>query len=245
MKRLKEELLRKFLLFIFFIDFEQRFLQALTRCFARVRCIGFVAISLSFRKEMAKEREPKALMPFGNPQRANVASLSLRSCLHKVIQLQPLYWRFKEKRQYGSRTHDASAKTFAFYYAPCGRKNEMSFSCFTLKSGNTKGDPRGNVLVHFLGDFFVERQRSYIHTGTANAHEVQCERQKENPFKIKSVTPNIVYISPLICREKYHKKQYNDDRSLYIPLKGRYLLCFPIKTKLYPYKSASTTYSPA
>ena len=158
MKRLKEELLRKFLLFIFFIDFEQRFLQALTRCFARVRCIGFVAISLSFHKEMAKEREPKALMPFGNPQRANVASLSLRSCLHKVIQLQPLYWRFKEKRQYGSRTHDASAKTFAFYYAPCGRKkwNKNGFLPLPLVVASRRAmHKKWNVFLLFC---FEERQ---------------------------------------------------------------------------------------
>jgi hypothetical protein len=32
------------------------------------------AISLSFHKEMAKEKEPKGLMPFGFPQRANVAA---------------------------------------------------------------------------------------------------------------------------------------------------------------------------
>jgi hypothetical protein len=30
---------------------------------------GMNAISLSFHKEMAKEKEPKGLMPFGNPER--------------------------------------------------------------------------------------------------------------------------------------------------------------------------------
>jgi len=62
------------------------------------------AISLSFHKEMAKEKEPKGLMPFGYPQRANVAALSLRSCLREGLHLQLLRWRFKEKRQHGSRT---------------------------------------------------------------------------------------------------------------------------------------------
>jgi len=33
------------------------------------RAVRLNAISLSFHKEMAKEREPKGLMPFGNPQR--------------------------------------------------------------------------------------------------------------------------------------------------------------------------------
>jgi hypothetical protein len=33
------------------------------------RAVRLNAISLSFHKEMAKEREPKGLMPFGYPQR--------------------------------------------------------------------------------------------------------------------------------------------------------------------------------
>ena len=33
------------------------------------RAVRLNAISLSFHKEMAKEREPKGLMPFGNPHR--------------------------------------------------------------------------------------------------------------------------------------------------------------------------------
>ena len=42
-------------------------LLTLTLHFVRVRCAGWVAISLSFHKEMAKEKEPKGLEPFGNP----------------------------------------------------------------------------------------------------------------------------------------------------------------------------------
>jgi hypothetical protein len=40
-----------------------------------VRCAGLDAISLSFHKEMAKERELKGLMPLRNPQ-AFILSLS-------------------------------------------------------------------------------------------------------------------------------------------------------------------------
>ena len=68
------------------------------------------AISLSFHKEMAKEKEPTGLMPFGNPQRANVAALSLRSYLREGKRLQLLRWRFKEKRQHGSRTQAKKKK---------------------------------------------------------------------------------------------------------------------------------------
>ena len=82
------------------------------------RAVRLNAISLSFHKEMAKEREPKGLMPFGFPQRANVASLSLRSYLREGLQFQLLRWRFKEKRQHGSRTRCAKAKTFAICDAP-------------------------------------------------------------------------------------------------------------------------------
>ena len=37
---------------------------------SRVRCAGIDAISLLFHKEMAKEREPRGLMPLGTPWRA-------------------------------------------------------------------------------------------------------------------------------------------------------------------------------
>ena len=49
-------------------------LLLLTRVQLTRRAVRLNAISLSFHKEMAKEREPKGLMPFGNPQRANVAT---------------------------------------------------------------------------------------------------------------------------------------------------------------------------
>jgi len=49
-------------------------------------------------------------MPFGYPQRANVAALSLRSYLRGVEHIQLLRWRFKEKRQHGSRTQAKQKK---------------------------------------------------------------------------------------------------------------------------------------
>jgi|GEM_PF-2396155 len=57
-------------------------------------------------------------MPFGFPQRANVASLSLRSYLRKVIRLQTLRRCFKEKHRHGRRTQDVIAIIFALCNEP-------------------------------------------------------------------------------------------------------------------------------
>ena len=57
-------------------------------------------------------------MPLRTPQRANVATLSLRSCLREVLHLQILRRCFKEKHRHGRRTRQAKEKVFAICDAP-------------------------------------------------------------------------------------------------------------------------------
>ena len=57
----------------------------------------FDAISLSLNKEMAKENQPRGLIPLGTPERANVAALSLRSYLREGEHIQTLRPRFDGK----------------------------------------------------------------------------------------------------------------------------------------------------
>ncbi|MBR5798184.1 MAG: hypothetical protein IKY29_04455, partial [Clostridia bacterium] len=78
----------------------------------------FDAISLSFHKEMAKEREPKALPLETVCARANDAALSLCSCLREVVYFQTLRSHFKEKCERGRRPHQAKASLFAAFNAP-------------------------------------------------------------------------------------------------------------------------------
>ena len=46
------------------------FFYGRSHCACGTRERNFCAISLSLNKEMAKENQPKGLMPFENPQRA-------------------------------------------------------------------------------------------------------------------------------------------------------------------------------
>jgi hypothetical protein len=48
--------------------------RTLALCLRHALADGIDAISLSLNKEMAKENQPKGLMPFGNPQRKNGAA---------------------------------------------------------------------------------------------------------------------------------------------------------------------------
>ena len=57
-------------------------------------------------------------MPLRTPQRANVAALSLRSCLREVLHLQILRRCFQEKHRHGRRTRQAKEKVFAICGAP-------------------------------------------------------------------------------------------------------------------------------
>ena len=77
------------------------------------RCAGMDAISLSFHKEMAKEREPRGLIPLGTPQRANDVSLPLHSCLREVLKIQLLRLQVKETCKHESGTDFALAKSFS------------------------------------------------------------------------------------------------------------------------------------
>jgi len=54
------------------------------------------ALSLSLNKERAKERQPKGLVPFGNPQCEKVAALSLCSSFRKSRQFQRLRLQVKK-----------------------------------------------------------------------------------------------------------------------------------------------------
>jgi len=56
------------------------------------------------RKRGRKHCAPKGLMPFGFPQRANVAALSLRSCLREGLHLQLLRLQVKETCKHERRT---------------------------------------------------------------------------------------------------------------------------------------------
>ena len=79
------------------------------------------AISLSFHKEMAKEREPKGLMPFGFPQCvfAGAASSAAR---RKNRHLQLLRLQVKETCKHGSRSDVAFAKDDSYCISPCDRR---------------------------------------------------------------------------------------------------------------------------
>jgi len=69
------------------------------------RCAeSIIAISLSLNKEMAKENQPRGLIPLGTPQRKKVAALSLCSSFCETKQIQPLRWRFDIKTPTG-KTH--------------------------------------------------------------------------------------------------------------------------------------------
>ena len=80
--------------------------------------LRFDAISLSFHKGMAKEREPKALPLETVCARANDAALSLCSCLREMVYFQTLRSHFKEKCERGRRPHQAKASLFAAFNAP-------------------------------------------------------------------------------------------------------------------------------
>ena len=68
------------------------------------------AISLSFHKEMAKEKEPKGLMPFGFPQRANMSGVTTQRRLREGLHLQLLRLQVKETCKHGSRTQAKKQK---------------------------------------------------------------------------------------------------------------------------------------
>ncbi|MBE6661403.1 MAG: hypothetical protein E7605_08400 [Ruminococcaceae bacterium] len=93
----------------------------------------------------------------------------------------------------------------------------MSFSPPLFEERHGKGDPRGNVLVSFLGYFFVERQRS--NTQNRNSERVpqaQCERQKKKQSEILTTFPtaspscarSVKAKMPFLCRftKKWRKK---------------------------------------
>jgi hypothetical protein len=77
------------------LDFKE-FSYGRAPSFARALC-WFDAISLSLNKEMAKENQPRGLIPLGTPERANVAALSLRSYLREGEHIQTLRPRFDGK----------------------------------------------------------------------------------------------------------------------------------------------------
>ena len=66
------------------------------RCACAV--LFFDAISLSLNKEMAKENQPRGLIPLGTPEREKVAALSLCSSFREVLKIQHLRARVKETR---------------------------------------------------------------------------------------------------------------------------------------------------
>ena len=53
------------------------------------------------RQRMNQESAPKGLMPFGFPQRANIATLSLRSYLREILHFQLLRLQVKETCKHG------------------------------------------------------------------------------------------------------------------------------------------------
>jgi len=62
------------------------------------------------RQRMNQESAPKGLMPFGFPQRANIATLSLRSYLREILHFQLLRLQVKETCKHGSSTQIAKQK---------------------------------------------------------------------------------------------------------------------------------------
>ena len=79
---------------------------------------GGARIVLFAARQKGRKNAPKGLMPFGFPQRANVAALSLRSCLREVLHLQILRRCFKGKHRHRRRTRQAKEKVFAICDAP-------------------------------------------------------------------------------------------------------------------------------
>jgi hypothetical protein len=67
---------------------------------------------------MAKENQPKGLMPFGFPQCEKVAALSLCSSFRENKQIQILRWRFDRKTPTRKAHASAQAKDFANCDAP-------------------------------------------------------------------------------------------------------------------------------
>ena len=71
------------------INFKQLLLRTLTLCLRHAladnRCLFF-----ALPQRIGEEKALKGLMPLRNPQRANDAALSLRSCLREVEHIQTL-----------------------------------------------------------------------------------------------------------------------------------------------------------
>ena len=79
------------------------------------------AISLSFHKEMAKEKEPKGRMPFGFPQCAVAGEINL-AARRKSRQLQILRLQVKKTCKHGSRSDSALTNDVSFCLVPCDRR---------------------------------------------------------------------------------------------------------------------------
>ena len=161
------------------------------------RAVRMDAISLSFHKEMAKEKEPKGRMPFRTPQRDKVASLSLCSSVREVEHLQLLRVRLKESRTHGSSSDVAFVRGVSFCLFPCNRQKfkqdekakvfaklthlgralmrprwgsfaELCFSAVLFQNGGRRSFQRRQPLVSFLATSW-ETPRSSVKAGTANA----------------------------------------------------------------------------
>ena len=86
-----------------------------------VRCTGFDAISLSFHKEMAKEKEPRGLIPLGPPQDL-LLWLSFGGYQKALSHLQFL-------RNEIQRFRCCCKQAIVFHFTPC-----RASKCFTRKT---------------------------------------------------------------------------------------------------------------
>jgi hypothetical protein len=86
-----------------------------------VRCAGFDAISLSFHKEMAKEKKPRGLIPLGTPQDFSL-SLSFGGYQKALSRQQFLRNEIQRFRCY-------CKQAITFNFIPCRAAN-----CFTRKT---------------------------------------------------------------------------------------------------------------
>ena len=97
-------------------------------------------------------------MPFGIPQRANVAALSLRSYLREIKQFQTLRWRFDGKPISASRNHKFACwlKQTSKHCTPtrkCHAPNDCNHFCPLLRtrfSTNFKQKRKAKILAKRL-----------------------------------------------------------------------------------------------
>jgi hypothetical protein len=130
--------------FGFYMSFSQLLLQ--TRVQLRAALCGIDVHSFSSEKERTKKAD-QGVPPWDPNERANGATLSLRSYLREVLHIQTLRSHFKEKCEHERYTHAATARTFAKCDAPCDRlkfkqdgKQELLLSLPAARGGFVASD---------------------------------------------------------------------------------------------------------